>query len=193
MDLLQHVNDGTEPLYIVTGTVMSSSWAMASYTEPMNPAFNLAVLSRCVPNNPNSPSYRWTRTGKSQARTKITRTIDSTGERVKDQCLFLRGFLLTPSTQRTTDRGQYGVKISDGNAASGSGSGVGEGTSTSKSLRGAGGTGSQGSAHFAAGSSRSGGASEGALPGPEPGRGSDYVTVKELPSFKATVCVQIIE
>jgi hypothetical protein len=190
MDLFQCVDAGTDPLYVVTGTVMSSSWAIATYTEPMDPAFNSAVLSRCVPNTANSPSYRWTRTGKSQAQSKITRTIDATGERAKDQCLFLRGFLLTPSTQHRTDRGQYRVKSSDGKAASGSGSGVGEGPATSRSLGGVGGTG--GSAHFAPGSSCSGGASEGALPGPEPGWGSDYVTVEELPSFKATVCVSDI-
>jgi hypothetical protein len=195
MELFQSLRPGkAEPLYVVTGTVMSSSWAIATYTEPMDPAYNLAVLSRVMSETPNShPTYRWTRTGKSQARSRITKTIDSTGERVKDQCLFLRGFLLTPSTQHTADHGQYRVRISDGKAASpGSGSGVGEGRSTASTFGGVCGTGSQGPAHFAAGSSR-GGASEGALLGPEPGRGSDCVTVKELPSFKATVSVSDIE
>jgi hypothetical protein len=183
MDLFQSFRPGQiDPLYVVTGTVMSSSWAIATYTKPMGPAHHMAVLSHCTPNTPNSPSYHWKRTGNSQAQSKITRTVDATGERTKDQCLFLRGFLLTPSTQHTTNRGQYRVKSSDGKRASG----VGEGPSTSSS-GGIGGTGNQGSAHFAAGSSRGGGVSEGATPNPETGRGSESVTVTELPSFKATV------
>ncbi|KAH6915908.1 hypothetical protein BKA70DRAFT_473017 [Coprinopsis sp. MPI-PUGE-AT-0042] len=186
MTLFQSLRSGrADPLYVVTGTVTSSSWATATYAEPMKAPYDSVVLTHLMPQGPSSrPSYRWTRTGKAQVRSGVSVTIDPTGERAKDQCLFLRGFLLTPSTKHTTDRVLYGVRSSDGKATLGSDSGTGDRHSTSNGFESAGGGGLR-SSSFSTGSHR-GGASDKDVIVAEPVRGPEYAIVEEVPSLTST-------
>ncbi|KAH6903497.1 hypothetical protein BKA70DRAFT_1301159 [Coprinopsis sp. MPI-PUGE-AT-0042] len=131
MALLQSLRPGrADPLYVVTGTIASSSWAIATYAEPMNAPYDSLILTRRMlkDSSPQS-SYLWTHTGRAQARSRTSTTIDSTGEKAKDQCLFLRGFLLTPSTKHTSRTEGYGVR-NDGNTASEPNSTTGESRSS---------------------------------------------------------------
>ncbi|KAH6903485.1 hypothetical protein BKA70DRAFT_598686 [Coprinopsis sp. MPI-PUGE-AT-0042] len=186
MDLFQSLRPGrSDPLYVVTGTVMSSSWATATYAEPMDAPYNLLVLAHLTFHGPYSQSsYRWTRTGKAQARSRTSATLDSAGESARDQCLFLRGFLLTPSTQHITDRGRHGVRNGDGNTASGSDLGTGGGHPTTNSFESFVG-GSLGSSSFSTGSHQDS-ASDEAVLGTEPGCVSGRVVVDEVPSLTST-------
>jgi hypothetical protein len=78
-------------LYVVTGTILSASWATATYEHPTGgPSYDSMVLKRVAA--PNSPYYMWTDKGNAQTRTQGRQLRDK-----KDQCLFLKGFLLDAS------------------------------------------------------------------------------------------------
>lgn len=82
-----------ESLYIVTGCLKSDSWGLAAYKAPMELPENLLQLvhigwDRAL-QKPN-PLYAWTKRGTSEAKCGES----SQAERVKDQCLFMRGFKL---------------------------------------------------------------------------------------------------
>ncbi|KAH6903522.1 hypothetical protein BKA70DRAFT_1404123 [Coprinopsis sp. MPI-PUGE-AT-0042] len=116
IDLVQLlVPGGGDPLFIVTGLVTSSSWATAAYPQSME-AFNghgSLVLSRLPLDSPHR--YRWTRTSR-QATTRSKASpsgIDPQGERIKDQCLFLRGFLVTLSPRLAKHQSQYALRHSN--------------------------------------------------------------------------------
>lgn len=100
MDLFSLLEPGQQdPLFIVTGLVTSSSWAAAAYPQARGDSHSHGslVLSRFSEYLPQK--YRWTRTSR-QATTRSKASpsgLDSQGEMIKDQCLFLRGFLITPS------------------------------------------------------------------------------------------------
>ncbi|KAH6901418.1 hypothetical protein BKA70DRAFT_1309369 [Coprinopsis sp. MPI-PUGE-AT-0042] len=89
-----------ESLYVVTGTIKSDSWAIAVHTSPMREPYDHMVLSRRegYPGL-NVPTHEWTSCGSADARYGESNAIGEDGGRAKDQCLFLRGFLLTPSAK----------------------------------------------------------------------------------------------
>ncbi|KAH6867204.1 hypothetical protein BKA70DRAFT_1243709 [Coprinopsis sp. MPI-PUGE-AT-0042] len=167
MALLQSLRPGkADPLYVVTGTVTSSSWATASYAEPMKAPYDLLILTRLMLKSSNSQSnYLWTR------------------EKAKDQCLFLRGFLLTPSTKHTSRCDGYTVR-SDGNAASEPNSTTGENCSLPSNHCG----GSSDSAPFAPSSKafEQNGTVEEAAWGFEPREGPEYDMVGEIPCLASS-------
>ncbi|KAH6903472.1 hypothetical protein BKA70DRAFT_1301080 [Coprinopsis sp. MPI-PUGE-AT-0042] len=103
------VPDRGDPLFIVTGLVTSSSWATAAYPQSREASQSpdSLVLSRLTENLPQN--YRWTRTSRqATARSKASPSgLDSRGERIKDQCLFLRGFLVTPSPRDASHRARH--------------------------------------------------------------------------------------
>ncbi|KAH6913523.1 hypothetical protein BKA70DRAFT_1558832 [Coprinopsis sp. MPI-PUGE-AT-0042] len=103
MELLQFVDPGrTDPLYVVTGKVTSSSWASATYSEPLPEPDSSLVLTRFLH---DLPPYQWTKPGTARSRSKSSSTvINPQGERASDQCLFLRGFLLTPALGYTSSQ-----------------------------------------------------------------------------------------
>ncbi|KAH6916275.1 hypothetical protein BKA70DRAFT_483173 [Coprinopsis sp. MPI-PUGE-AT-0042] len=87
-----------QSLYVVTGTIKSSSWAIAVHTSLMQKPFDQVVLTRREDKSGASfPTYTWTSQGSAAARSVASVALDEEGGRIKDQCLFLRGFLLTPS------------------------------------------------------------------------------------------------
>jgi hypothetical protein len=85
-----------QSLYVVTGTIKSDSWAIAVHTSPMQEPDNRIVLTRR--DGPPFPTHEWTSIGRADARCG-TAKVNEDGTRRKDQCLFLRGFLLTPSSE----------------------------------------------------------------------------------------------
>ncbi|KAH6906634.1 hypothetical protein BKA70DRAFT_395054 [Coprinopsis sp. MPI-PUGE-AT-0042] len=88
----QHRLPSETSLYIVTGTTKSASWAIATHGQPMQPSHNSLVLKRIPRGERCSPLFRWTRMGNAQ-----TEIRNHEHGQEKTQCLFLRGFLLTPS------------------------------------------------------------------------------------------------
>jgi hypothetical protein len=76
-------------VYIITGTIRSTSWATATHDRPMNSPYDSLVLKRVLNDETLEQFFVWTERGSAQ-----TRTQD--GNR-KDQTLFLRGFLMTAS------------------------------------------------------------------------------------------------
>ncbi|KAH6916271.1 hypothetical protein BKA70DRAFT_483121 [Coprinopsis sp. MPI-PUGE-AT-0042] len=87
-----------QSLYVVTGTIKSDSWAIAVHTSPMREGYDQMVLTRREGMlGAPFPTHEWTRLGSADARCEASKVIDADGRRIKDQCLFLRGFLLTPS------------------------------------------------------------------------------------------------
>ncbi|KAH6867457.1 hypothetical protein BKA70DRAFT_1360606 [Coprinopsis sp. MPI-PUGE-AT-0042] len=112
----------SQSLYVVTGTIKSDSWAIAVHKSPMREPYDQMVLTRIEGNSGvDFPTHEWTCWGSADARCGASSSIDEGGGRVKDQCLFLRGFLLTMSPDveqhsTTDDNGAY-------HADSGSGSG----------------------------------------------------------------------
>ncbi|KAH6880895.1 hypothetical protein BKA70DRAFT_187226 [Coprinopsis sp. MPI-PUGE-AT-0042] len=110
MDLVQLLDPGrTEPLYIVTGKVTSSSWATATYSEPLIAPNDALVLTRFFR---GLPPYRWTEPGNARNWSKSSSNVNPQGERASDQCLFLRGFLVTPSPKRSRQAG-HALKTND--------------------------------------------------------------------------------
>ncbi|KAH6890781.1 hypothetical protein BKA70DRAFT_866685 [Coprinopsis sp. MPI-PUGE-AT-0042] len=93
----RHLQPG-QSLYVVTGTIKSDSWAIAVHTSPMQEPYDQMVLTRRedTPED-TSPTYEWASCGSADARCGTSKAIGEDGRRSKDQCLFLRGFLLTPS------------------------------------------------------------------------------------------------
>jgi hypothetical protein len=79
-------------IYVVTGTVLSATWATATHATAMDPVFNTLTLKRFPGSEDNESSYRWTHRGNAQTRTQGSRV-----GRSKDQCIFLRGFMITAS------------------------------------------------------------------------------------------------
>ncbi|KAH6880898.1 hypothetical protein BKA70DRAFT_187284 [Coprinopsis sp. MPI-PUGE-AT-0042] len=99
MDLFHVLGlDRHDPLFIVTGLMTSSSWATAAYPQAREASqdHGSLVLSRVPEDLPQN--YYWTRTARqATVRAKASPSgVDSEGKRIKDQCLFLRGFLITP-------------------------------------------------------------------------------------------------
>ncbi|KAH6903520.1 hypothetical protein BKA70DRAFT_1301209 [Coprinopsis sp. MPI-PUGE-AT-0042] len=99
MDLFHVLGlDRHDPLFIVTGLMTSSSWATAAYPQAREASqdHGSLVLSRVPEDLPQN--YYWTRTARqATVRAKASPSgVDSEGKRIKDQCLFLRGFLVTP-------------------------------------------------------------------------------------------------
>lgn len=94
--------DPGESLYVVTGTIKSDSWGIAVHTSPMREPYDYVVLTKRMEKAGDNPTdtYEWTSRGKADARYGESTSIDHNGRRTKDQSLFLRGFLITPS-QRT--------------------------------------------------------------------------------------------
>lgn len=82
-------------IYVVTGTILSATWAIATHNKPMHPTYNTLLLKRVAGTSGNqSPFYRWESKGNAQTRTQGHRSQPAS----KDQCLFLRGFLITASS-----------------------------------------------------------------------------------------------
>ncbi|KAH6916258.1 hypothetical protein BKA70DRAFT_482848 [Coprinopsis sp. MPI-PUGE-AT-0042] len=114
-----------DSLYVVTGTVKSDSWGIAVHTSPMREPNDCVVLTRRTDlesgGDGNPDAYEWTSRGKAEARYGETSSIDNSGQRTKDQCLFLRGFLITPSPKSESPSHQGGKGDSSaGNPSSGS-------------------------------------------------------------------------
>ncbi|KAH6890782.1 hypothetical protein BKA70DRAFT_1327363 [Coprinopsis sp. MPI-PUGE-AT-0042] len=111
----RHYLEPNQSLYVVTGTIKSDSWAIAVHTSPMREPYDQMVLTKRE-GNPGAdlPTHEWSSWGSADARCGASDAIDEDGGRARDQCLFLRGFLLTPSAdlerQSTldTDDGSYG-------------------------------------------------------------------------------------
>ncbi|KAH6913521.1 hypothetical protein BKA70DRAFT_1525895 [Coprinopsis sp. MPI-PUGE-AT-0042] len=114
MELLQLLEPGRiDPLYIMTGKVTSSSWANATYSEPLPEPDNSLVLTHFPL---NLPPYQWTKPGTSRNWSRSSSTvINPQGERASDQCLFLRGFLLTPAPGYMSHQAQHALRV--GNVA----------------------------------------------------------------------------
>ncbi|KAH6911150.1 G-protein alpha subunit-domain-containing protein [Coprinopsis sp. MPI-PUGE-AT-0042] len=113
MELVQFVDPGrTDPLYIVTGKITSSSWANATYSEPMIAPDDVLVLSRRFH---GIPPYLWTEPKSARNWSQSSSTVNAQGERASDQCLFLRGFLLTPSPRYWSRQTRRALKTSNGN------------------------------------------------------------------------------
>ncbi|KAH6913518.1 hypothetical protein BKA70DRAFT_1421785 [Coprinopsis sp. MPI-PUGE-AT-0042] len=113
IELLRFLDpDRTEPLYVVTGKVTSSSWATATYSEPLPEANNSLVLAHFLG---NVPPYQWIKSGTARNRSKSSATVINTqGERASDQCLFLRGFLLTLAPEYSSRQPQHALNIDTG-------------------------------------------------------------------------------
>ncbi|KAH6903483.1 hypothetical protein BKA70DRAFT_1227802 [Coprinopsis sp. MPI-PUGE-AT-0042] len=110
MELVQTLNPGrADPLYIVTGKVTSSSWATATYAEPMPESDNTVVLTH-IPGE--TPPYYWSEPGTTRNWSKASSAVNPQGERASNQCLFLRGFLLTPSPPNGSRQARYPLKSS---------------------------------------------------------------------------------
>ncbi|KAH6916267.1 hypothetical protein BKA70DRAFT_1556769, partial [Coprinopsis sp. MPI-PUGE-AT-0042] len=89
-----------QSLYVVTGTIKSDSWAIAVHTSPMQAPYDQVVLTRREDKSGTSfPTHGWTSQGGADARCGASTSLDEESGRMKDQCLFLRGFLLTPSVK----------------------------------------------------------------------------------------------
>ncbi|TFK23324.1 hypothetical protein FA15DRAFT_469069 [Coprinopsis marcescibilis] len=89
--------DHGESLYIVTGCIKTDSWALASHTSPMKGPNNVLVLKNRRFGSSRS-FYAWVRKGNAQTRSGTTgNNFTNAGPRRKEHCLFLRGFLLTPT------------------------------------------------------------------------------------------------
>ncbi|KAH6916287.1 hypothetical protein BKA70DRAFT_1419197 [Coprinopsis sp. MPI-PUGE-AT-0042] len=84
-------------LYIVTGTVLSASWAIATYGHPMKVPHNTLALKHYVGDENRQPFWAWTQRASAHVRVGGTRASN------KDQCLFLHGFLITPSLWPPSD------------------------------------------------------------------------------------------
>ncbi|KAH6903513.1 hypothetical protein BKA70DRAFT_599158 [Coprinopsis sp. MPI-PUGE-AT-0042] len=111
MDLVQFLDPGrTDSLYIVTGKVTSSSWATATYSEPMTSPDDVLVLARSFY---GLPPYYWRKPRTARHWSKSSSAINPGGERASDQCLFLRGFLLTPSSKCPSREAHYALKTSN--------------------------------------------------------------------------------
>ncbi|KAH6903498.1 hypothetical protein BKA70DRAFT_598917 [Coprinopsis sp. MPI-PUGE-AT-0042] len=98
LELVQSLNLGrTEnPLYVVTAKVTSSSWAIATYAEPMPESDNVLVLTH----TPGKiPPYYWSEPGTAQTRSMSSSAVNEQGQRASDQCLFLRGYMITPESK----------------------------------------------------------------------------------------------
>jgi hypothetical protein len=91
--------DPGESLYVVTGTIKSDSWGIAVHTSPMREPYDYVVLKQRPQGGGDAfvNTYEWTSCGKADARYGESTEIDGDGKREMDQCLFLRGFLMTPS------------------------------------------------------------------------------------------------
>ncbi|KAH6890788.1 hypothetical protein BKA70DRAFT_867374 [Coprinopsis sp. MPI-PUGE-AT-0042] len=91
--LMEHhaVSRGSS-IYVVTGTVMSATWAIATHDTPMHTSHDTLVLKRVQGNQSQTPFFMWRERGNAQ-----TRTQGRQARQNKDQCLFLRGFLITAS------------------------------------------------------------------------------------------------
>lgn len=101
-ELMQFLFPGrSDPLYIVTGQILSSSWATATYSQLMLPPDDLLVLTHF---GQAKPPYQWSKAGNTRNRSKGSPTTSN------DQCLFLQGFLITLRGQ-TGDRSLSGVKV----------------------------------------------------------------------------------
>ncbi|KAH6880931.1 hypothetical protein BKA70DRAFT_173854 [Coprinopsis sp. MPI-PUGE-AT-0042] len=111
-ELLQFVDPGrTDPLYVITGKVTSSSWANATYSEHPPEPDNLLVLTHFLH---DLPPYHWTKPGTARNWSKSSsKVVNPQGERASDQCLFLRGFLLTPAPGYTSSQAQHALNIGD--------------------------------------------------------------------------------
>lgn len=79
-------------IYVVTGNILSAAWATATHDRPMDPAHNVLALKRVSGHTDRPPYFIWTERGNAQTRTQGSRARDR-----KDQCLFLRGFLISAS------------------------------------------------------------------------------------------------
>ncbi|KAH6912952.1 hypothetical protein BKA70DRAFT_1397951 [Coprinopsis sp. MPI-PUGE-AT-0042] len=86
-----HVPEGAS-VYVVTGAILSASWATATYDRPMDPSYDSLVLKRVAGHEGQSPYFVWTERGNAQTRTQGRQVRER-----KDQCLFLRGFLISAS------------------------------------------------------------------------------------------------
>ncbi|KAH6912954.1 hypothetical protein BKA70DRAFT_1531665 [Coprinopsis sp. MPI-PUGE-AT-0042] len=131
------LSEGTS-ICVVTGTVLSSSWATATYNHPMDPSHNALVLKRVAGNESQSPYFLWTCSGSAQTRTH-GRQVRVT----KDQCLFLKGFLLDASPsmwkarreaikRQTTCQGRPDLQSDGGRGGSNSNNSQSGGSSTSQ-------------------------------------------------------------
>lgn len=108
-DLFQYFSpDGANPLYIVTGQVSSASWATATYSECSStlPKRSL-VLTRFAD---DWPQYTWTETTG-----EVNHMTGFNNEGAPDQCLFLRGFLLTPSRNHRAQKERVVVASNETN------------------------------------------------------------------------------
>ncbi|KAH6874975.1 hypothetical protein BKA70DRAFT_1449092 [Coprinopsis sp. MPI-PUGE-AT-0042] len=174
MDLIQSIDPGRiEPLYIVTGKVTSSSWATATYSEPMTATGDALVLTRFLR---GLPSYRWTEPGNARNESKYSRSINPEGERASDQCLFLRGFLLTPAANETSHKPRRTLK------ASNSAPGTSETHPKADTTGGASGEGSPQSTHSSRASSQTGASRMG---GRARGMEQDDLLIEEVPSLSS--------
>ncbi|KAH6911152.1 hypothetical protein BKA70DRAFT_1460348 [Coprinopsis sp. MPI-PUGE-AT-0042] len=175
MDLLQFVNPGrTEPLYLVTGKVTSSSWATATYSEPMIAPDDELVLThhfRAI------PPYRWTEPKNARTMSQSSSTVDAQGKIASDQCLFLRGFLLTPSPQYVNCQARHALKTSDNNP------GTSESPPNVDGTRGASGEGSSQFTPSVHPSSRGGAAQEGTMGESAWGSKRGDFLMEEVPSL----------
>lgn len=106
-----------ESLYVVTGTIKSDSWAIAVHTTPMKEPYDHIVLARRADKGTGAlpDTYEWTSKGNADARYGVSRSLDDDERRAKDQSLFLRGFLIAPSTKLRDPAQQSG----DGGSSAG--------------------------------------------------------------------------
>ncbi|KAH6918045.1 hypothetical protein BKA70DRAFT_7230 [Coprinopsis sp. MPI-PUGE-AT-0042] len=96
----KHYLDPGQSLYVATGAIKSDSWGIAVHTSPMREPYNHIVLARRTGKGSGAftDTYGWTSKGNADARYGVSSSVDNDGRRTKDQSLFLRGFLITPST-----------------------------------------------------------------------------------------------
>jgi hypothetical protein len=88
-------------IYVVTGAIFSATWATATHDKEMHPSHDTIVLKREVPKGKGqNPYFVWTTIGGNAQ----TRTQGRQAGETKDQCLFLRGFLMTASPAIWADR-----------------------------------------------------------------------------------------
>ncbi|KAF5320291.1 hypothetical protein D9611_011355 [Ephemerocybe angulata] len=112
-----------QPLCIITGCIKAHSWAMAAYREKM---VHPRDILRLVPRDGGTEKvYMWTQRG-----TSDPRCSDASGDGPRDQCLFIRGFTLSPS-DRFWETSSNGVSSQTTDEAQGGSSG-GTGTSQPK-------------------------------------------------------------
>ncbi|KAH6890778.1 hypothetical protein BKA70DRAFT_1234381 [Coprinopsis sp. MPI-PUGE-AT-0042] len=112
----EHYLEHGQSLYVVTGTIKSGCWAIAVHTSPMREPYDQVVLTRREDKSGDAfPTYDWTVRGSADARSGASDCINAGAERTKDQCLFLRGFLVTPSLD-------FEVKTNPGGGSSAGGS-----------------------------------------------------------------------